>query len=224
VRFTCAVVRVRGREIRSVAGLQEMHWWYEREPQAGSGQPEASAARSRPSLQLLPSSSSTAGGGSLGGGGRRLHGGARPRRAGEEGAAGGGSEPACGMAGGTVLGREAPMREGQRGCCQAAPRESRGRGRRACPALLATAGASAGSRAVAAPRTRERGGGDGDEPGRMPPPRTYFAAGVGEAVADAGAAQRSADPVPLGAGEGWRGGRRGGHRTSSSPADPARRE
>jgi len=88
VRFTCAVVRVRGREIRSVAGLQEMHWWYEREPQAGSGQPEASAARSRPSLQLLPSSSSTAGGGSLGGGGRRLHGGARPRRAGEEGTAG----------------------------------------------------------------------------------------------------------------------------------------
>ena len=67
-----------------------MHWWYEREPQAGSGQPEASAARSRPSLQLLPSSSSTAGGGSLGGGGRRLHGGARPRRAGEEGAAGAG--------------------------------------------------------------------------------------------------------------------------------------
>jgi len=133
-----------------------MHWWYEREPQAGSGQPEASAARSRPSLQLLPSSSSTAGGGSLGGGGRRLPGGAMPRRAGEEGAAGGGPEPACGMAGGAVLGREAPMRVGQRGCCQAAPRESRGRGRRACPALLATAGASAGSRAVAAPRTRER--------------------------------------------------------------------
>jgi len=42
------------------------------------------------------------------------------------------------MAGGAVLGREAPMREGQRGCCQAAPRESRGRGRRTCPALLAT--------------------------------------------------------------------------------------
>jgi len=78
-------------------------------------------------------------------------------------------------------------------------------------------------------RERGGGGGDGDEPGRMPPPRTYFAAGVGEAIADAvaapeEAAQRSADPVPLGAGEGWRGGRRGGHRTSSSPADPARRE
>ena len=64
--------------------------------------------------------SSTAGGWSLGGGGRRLHGGAMPRRAGEDGAAGGGPEPVCGMAGEAVLGREAPMREGQRGYCQAA--------------------------------------------------------------------------------------------------------
>ena len=63
--------------------------------------------------------SSTAGGWSLGGGGRRLHGGARPRRAGEDGAAGGGPEPVCGMAGEAVLGREAPMREGQQGYCQA---------------------------------------------------------------------------------------------------------
>ena len=55
------------------------------------------------------------------GGGRRLYDGARPRRAGEEeGVAGGALEPACGMAGEAVLGREAPMREGQRGYCQAA--------------------------------------------------------------------------------------------------------
>ena len=71
-------------------------------------------------------------------------------------------------------------------------------------------------------------------------------AGDGEAIADAEAspeeaAQRyaekgallaagpspspgSADPAPLGAGEGRRRGRRGGHSSSSSPADPARRE
>jgi len=50
-------------------------------------------------------------------------------------------------------------------------------------------------------RERERGGGDGSEPtlpsgftapGRMPPPRTSFAAGAGEAVADPVAATEEA--------------------------------
>ena len=49
--------------------------------------------------------------------------------------------------------------------------ESRGRGRRACPALLATAGASAGSRAVAAPRERERERERGEWAAAFRPPR-----------------------------------------------------
>ena len=66
------------------------------------------------------------------------------------------------------------------------------------PRLSSAAGASGESRAAAAVRG---GGRDGDErtppwgftaPGQMPPPRTSFTAGIGEAVADAAAAPEEA--------------------------------